>query len=267
MTDVGTQNETKGLKVLRPESRFRFACHEGLGCFTQCCRDITIVLTPYDILRIKNALGISSGLFLEQYTHSLMGKSGFSGVILKMADDEQRSCPFVTPHGCSIYEDRPWSCRVYPLQPESTKLTEKSGKSYYSVMGIPFCQGFEENQTTTVQNWLASQGIPHYLEMEKPFKKITTNPFLSDKHIKNYKIQQMCFMACYDLDRFRRFVFESSFLHQFDTDPREIDKIGSDDVALYRFAMKWLEYGLIGQHVLKVNPGVLAAKKQELGIR
>ncbi len=93
------------------------------------------------------------------------------------------------------------------------------------------------------------------------------NPFLKDKVIENPKIQQMYYMACYDLDRFRRFVFDSSFLNQFETDPEEIEQIKEDDVALYKFAMKWLEYGLIGQRAFKVKPEVMAAKKQALGLK
>ncbi len=35
--------------------------------------------------------------------------------ILKMLDDKERSCPFVTPEGCTIYTDRPANCRYYPV--------------------------------------------------------------------------------------------------------------------------------------------------------
>ena len=38
---------------LSPESKFRFSCHKGLSCFTQCCGDVNIFLTPYDVLRLK----------------------------------------------------------------------------------------------------------------------------------------------------------------------------------------------------------------------
>ena len=29
---------------------FEFRCHPGVACFTDCCRGIDIMLTPYDIL-------------------------------------------------------------------------------------------------------------------------------------------------------------------------------------------------------------------------
>ena len=55
-------------KRMTPEHVFTFKCHTVIACFTQCCRDITIVLTPFDILRLKKGLGVSSDEFLEKYT-------------------------------------------------------------------------------------------------------------------------------------------------------------------------------------------------------
>lgn len=90
---------TQGLTVLRPEDSFRFACHDRLDCFTRCCRDIAIFLTPYDILRLKKSLGISSEAFLRNYTATLVSEAGLPVVLLKMRDDAAKSCPFVTPQG------------------------------------------------------------------------------------------------------------------------------------------------------------------------
>lgn len=257
----------QGLKVLKPEDNFRFACHDGLGCFTQCCRDINIFLMPYDIIQLKNGLKISSEKFLQKYTFTLMGKNGLPAVILKMKDDEKKSCPFVTSQGCRVYDSRPWACRIYPLQPETTKITEKTGKKYYSIMDVSFCLGFQENNVSTVKEWIDRQNIPIYIEMEELFKKITMNEFLNDKKIENKKIQEMYFMACYDIDRFRRFIFESSFLKQFEIKNEEIEKFKSDDIALYKFAMKWIEFGLLGQQGLKLKPEVMTAKKKKFGIK
>jgi Fe-S-cluster containining protein len=263
------KNEPKGkqgLLVLKPEDAFKFNCNEKMDCFTRCCRDITIFLTPYDVLRMKNALHMSSADFLDRYTATLIGDTGLPVVVLKMLDDDEKRCPFVTSSGCLIYADRPWACRIYPLQPESTPLTEKAGKTYYSVMNVPFCLGLEASRTLSLAEYIQEQGIPVYMEMEALFKKITTNERLIKEKITNKQIQEMYFMACYDLDRFHRFVFESTFLDRFDIEPQRIEAIKSDDAALYRFAMQWLEYGLLAQHVMKVKPKAMAAKKAELGI-
>jgi Fe-S-cluster containining protein len=256
----------RGLNVLSPEDVFRFGCHQGLDCFTRCCRDITIFLTPYDIIRMKNALQLSSGDFLTRYTLTMIADSGFPAVALKMQPDDEKSCPFVTRNGCRIYPDRPWACRIYPLQPESTKITEKAGKAYYSVIDVPFCRGLEEDRAVTLAEWIEEQGIPVYLAMEAPFKKVVASDRLTQATITNKKIQEMIYMACYDLDRFRRFVLESTFLERFEVDPQEVEIIKTDDPALYRLALRWLEYGLLAQQVLKVKPAVWVAGKAELGI-
>jgi Fe-S-cluster containining protein len=267
MQKINDPEEKQGLTVLTPENEFRFECHQGLNCFTRCCRNITIFLTPYDILRMRNALNISSGDFLADYTISMIGDAGLPVVMLKMKDDEEKTCPFVTSEGCTIYPDRPWSCRIYPLQPESTKITEKAGKQYYSVMDVPFCLGLGADRVLTLSEWIEEQGIAIYQEMEAPFKKITTNEFLTQNKITNKKIQEMFYMACFDLDRFRRFIMESTFLERFEVEPEEVKKIKEDDIELYHFAIRWLEYGLLGQYVLNVKPGVMEAKKQDLGIK
>ena len=246
--------EKGAVTVLRPGDILQFECRPGLDCYTQCCRDIMIVLTPYDILRMKRALKISSSEFLDQYTFTVIGDKGLPVVILKMLSDDHKSCPFVDNDGCRIYGDRPWACRVYPLRPESTPDTEKAGKRYYSVTDVPFCRGLGTDKTHVLSEWIAQQGLPIYHEMEIPFKKIANDPNLAGTTITNTKIQQMFYMACYDLDRFRKFILESSFLKRFVVSPGEVDRLKSDDTALYRFALRWLEYGLLSQHVLKVNP-------------
>ena len=257
----------RSLTVLTPENYFQFECHQNLDCFTRCCRNITIFLTPYDILRMRKSLNMLSEDFLADYTMTMIGDTGFPVVVLKMRNDVAKSCPFVTNRGCTIYPHRPWSCRIYPLQPESTKITEKAGKEYYSIMDVSFCLGFAEDNVQTVDAWMKEQGIPVYKEMEAPFKKITTNEFLAHHQVTNKKIQEMYYMACYDLDRFRRFIFNSTFLERFEMEPQVVAKIKEDDVELYHFAMRWLEYGLLGQHALKVKPHVMEAKKQELKIK
>ena len=64
MTDKPTQvslYQQEEQEALSLESKFHFHCHAGLACFNQCCRTPTIVLSPYDLLRLKQALGLSSG--------------------------------------------------------------------------------------------------------------------------------------------------------------------------------------------------------------
>jgi hypothetical protein len=60
-------------------------------------------------------------------------------------------------------------------------------------------------------------------------------------------------MACYDLDRFRRFVLESSFLERFELEDELVRQIRSDDVALLRFAFLWMRFALFAEPTLKAR--------------
>ena len=75
------ENEMTAISL---DDRFRFSCSENVPCFNECCKDLSQILTPYDILRLKNSLGMSSGDFLEQYTIQQTGsESGLPVIIFK----------------------------------------------------------------------------------------------------------------------------------------------------------------------------------------
>lgn len=257
------KEDLKFRRLLKPDSKFQFSCHKGIECFNRCCRKVDIFLTPYDLLRMKNALGLSSDEFLSKYTGNVLGTSGLPVVFLKMSDDEERSCPFVRDDGCEIYEDRPWPCRSFPLKPESSKKTEAAGKEHYSLIKEPKCLGYKEDKEWTVKGWKNDQGIDIYDEMEVPFKEITQSESIVGDEILNEDIRRMFYMACYDLDSFRRFVFESKFLDVFDLTKKDIEKIKKDEVELLKFALKWVKFGFIDHSALKVKESVLKAKENE----
>ena len=51
------------------QTPFRFKCHPGVNCFTNCCGDVTIFLTPYDVLAFKKPpWSVSSAEFMEKHT-------------------------------------------------------------------------------------------------------------------------------------------------------------------------------------------------------
>ena len=51
----------------------------------------------------------------------------------------------------------------------------------------------------------------------------------------------MAFMAAYNVDRFREFVFESSFLKRFKIKPELAAKVRQDDVRLMLLGFDWIE--------------------------
>jgi Fe-S-cluster containining protein len=109
-------------------SKFKFRCHKDIKCFTKCCSNVDILLTPYDVLRLKNRLKLSSAEFLSNFTYvKIEEKSSHPHVMLKMKESAEMECPFVTPEGCTVYTDRPANCRYYPVG-QDIQETEKSGR-------------------------------------------------------------------------------------------------------------------------------------------
>lgn len=254
---------------LDPETKFKFRCHKDIKCFTKCCSNIDIMLTPYDVLRLKNRLKMSSEEFLEKYTFSKIDeKSSHPYIYLKMNKDEKRGCPFVSfPEGCAIYTDRPVSCRYYPIgQATLKKGIGSSGQGiheeFYFFVKEKHCLGYEENTQWTVESWRADQESSLYDEMNREWKSILMRRNIpGGKSTLDPKKQTQFYMASYDLDKFRRFVFDSNFLDVFDIDEEEIEKMRNDEVALMKFGFKYLKYLLMLEESLKVKPKALEAKK------
>ena len=91
-------------------------------------------------------------------------------------------------------------------------------------------------------------------ELEAGFREIVTHPwFIGGTLQLDSKRLDMFFTACYDLDKFRTFVFESTFLERFELEPELVEKLREDDDELLRFAFRWLKLGLFGEPVLEVK--------------
>ena len=65
----------------------------------------------------------------------------------------------------------------------------------------------------------------------------------------------MTFMALYNLDKFREFVFKSTFLDKFDVDHVRIERIKISDMELLKFAFDWVKFGIFGQKTFQVKQG------------
>jgi len=251
----------KSMRDVRPvqmtlNSRFKFKCYPGISCFTACCQKIDIALTPYDILRIKKRLGITSGEFLHRYVRQEIDeKSGLPLAIIQMDPDRDYVCPFVTPEGCTIYSDRPAACRYYPIG-QGTMQTEEGVDEFYFLIKEPFCKGLEEKKEWTIADWRVDQEPDLYDDMNREWKAMMLRRDADAMKAIDEKKQKMFFLASYDLDTFRRFVLESRFLELFEVEPETVATIKTDDVALMHFAFRYLKYLLLIKEDLKAKEGV-----------
>ena len=240
-------------RQLQAGSKFCFDCHPAVDCFTNCCANINILLTPADVLGLARRTGLTTREFLDRHTLKPITKDlHLPVVMLRMDDTPEKRCPFVGASGCTVYEARPWSCRMYPvgmgLPPARAGVAPEPG---YFLFEDDFCHGHKESRTWTLESWQRDQGILELEEIEKGFRELVGHPwFIGGRQLDPKRIE-MFFMAAYDLDTFREFVFESSFLKRFPQDDETVEALRKDDRALLRFGFRWLRFALFGEPTMK----------------
>jgi len=249
---------------LCPDDSLHFKCENSLDCFNACCRDVSIVLTPYDILRMKNHLGLDSSDLLERYTISpFTREQKIPAVLLKM-DPETKRCPFVTEEGCGIYPHRPWACRMYPLGVAEPKNANPDDKKFFFLLREELCHGHGHGPERTIREWLVDQGIEQYEMMGASFKEMMLHDFWDGDEELSPPKMDMYYMACFDLDRFRRFLFETRFREVFEIDPDRMEAVRTNDLELLELALQWLRFSLFGEKTMKVRQSVLDARRRAM---
>jgi len=187
------------------DQRFEFSCTPKNSCFNQCCRDLNQLLTPYDILRLKNRLGLSSTEFLKHHADIRCGaESGLPVVVLKPAERGSDRCPFVAPGGCSVYADRPSSCRMYPLMRvvSRSRATGRISEKFL-LLKEAHCRGFREGRRWTPETWQDAQGLRRYNAMNDRLLEIIGLKNRQAAGALAPQLRQQFTLALYDLDRFR----------------------------------------------------------------
>ena len=252
---------------LGPDDSFKFGCHPGVSCFNRCCGDVNIFLSPFDVLRLKKRLGMKSTAFLDKYALLPVQKDMTTPVVvLRMNDDQGKSCPFLTDSGCGVYSDRPWPCRMYPLGLAAQKDPPDGwqGERFYFLLQEEVCKGLNEPQEWTVRQWFDNQGIDEYDQWGEAYKELTLHKFFETGGTLTPEKMHMLFTACYDLDKFREFVFDSTLLERFDVDEDFVEQMRYDEEALLRFAFLWLRFSLFGDKTVRVREHVYEAFKGSL---
>lgn len=238
------------------EGSFRFECGPGRPCAGQCCR-AHVRLTPWDVLRLRRHLGMGSGDFLRECTAVALNRPrGGAGqespsLLLALVPGPDGACLFLEEGACRAWPARPWACRVYPLgapsgAPEPMALDEG-------------CPGLADGTERTLREWMDSQGTEEDERWGVAFQDLLLPP--PERGPLSPQQLEMALMAAYDLDRFRRFVFESSLLRRFQVDEDLAHQMGTDDEALLEFALQWLRFALLGEPTMRVRDSARAAAR------
>ena len=234
----------------------QFQCRKGITCWNACCSNIDISLTPYDILRLKLRFEISSGAFLQQYTLPYeMEQNSIAGVKLRPVANGS-ACQFMTPRGCSVYEDRPTACRYYPLALLSLRRQDETADSTaYALVEEPHCLGHREGRAISVTDYRKEQGLDDYDELARGWRQLILKKKSSGPSIgkPSKRSLELFFMVCYDIDRFSEFVASAGFRQLYDLPAQELKDILCDDIALMQFGFRFLRQVLFGEETIALS--------------
>lgn len=230
-----------------PDDKMTFNCGSENECFNECCRDLVQALTPYDVLRLKNSLKLPSQQFLKEYTVCHTGpESGLPVVEFKPNPATGNACPFVTDAGCSVYADRPASCRMYPLaraiarSRETGQITE-----YFAMIEESHCKGFGRASGQKVKDWLKGQDVQrHNAANDKLMELISLKNRIMPGQLDPVQADKF-YLALYDLDEFRDRIKNHKLIDDLGV-PATLYDFLNDDEHLLDFGISWIKHELFG---------------------
>lgn len=228
------------LPQLGREDILEFRCGPDVPCFNECCGDLDLSLSPYDVIRLRHALGMSSKAFLSEYTQvGRMSGNGFPVVMLDMRGDERRSCPFVQADGCSVYGDRPGACRVYPLGRGASIGEDGTVVEQFILIREKHCAGLGRSRRWTVVEYLENQGMGAYIDNDDRYMRLLHRVNRTGRDLREDQFVS-AFMATYRPDELERF---SKMLHPSIPLTVSVPKDDSPayETEVFRGGLRWLE--------------------------
>ncbi len=224
---------------------FNFSCHPKVDCFTDCCRQLELALTPYDVLRLKQETKLDSRSFLDRYVIQEQEKEDvFPRFYLTMVDDGQASCVFVAKTGCTVYPGRPGACRAYPMGRAAMRKDNNQIEDFFVLLKESHCHGFQEKEEQTTERYSKGQGLEIYNSFNDEVatllqhEKIRQGMRLTEEQI------QFFVLALYDLDSFRKKLNKGQLPQQDKYSPMK--ETCMDDEQLLLFGIDWL-HGVLFQ--------------------
>lgn len=258
---------------------FAFSCHKGISCWNECCHGADIVLTPMDMLRLSRHFGMRPIDFLDRYCYQAQWeKAGLPVAKLRMGGEGGSGpCPFVEDErGCTVYEDRPVTCRYYPLGLAAIKMKGQESKETFSfLVKERHCKGHDESKLQSVAQFRREQGTEEYDEVNSGWMDILMKAASWASAGGPYgkaiaaSTQGMFYMVSTDVDAFRRFVFGTRFLDIYEVDPDAIEVMKANDAVLLTLGFDWLKNVIFGEPTISLKEHVLreeiAKRREEFG--
>jgi len=238
-----------GIRI-NEDDTFCFRCHPEVECFNRCCRNLNLFLYPYDVLRLKQSLEMTSDAFLDKYVDIVMRPGNyFPEVLLRMTDNPEKTCPFLSATGCDVYHHRPDTCRTFPIEQGIVyNASRKKELPVFFYRPPDFCLGQHEKEEWTIPDWIEDQDAEQYHTMTiqwSEIKRLFQNDPWGFEGPEGPRAK-MAFMASYNIDQFRDFIFQSSFLKRYQIKSTLRKKLKTNDVSLLKFGFEWVKVFIWG---------------------
>ncbi|HEY6005279.1 MAG TPA: YkgJ family cysteine cluster protein [Anaeromyxobacter sp.] len=242
---IETEGELSGRR-LAPTDALPFRCHAGLACFNSCCRDKRLTLLPYDVVRLRRALGRSSAELLAEHAELEIEASGWPTVRLKLSADGR--CPFVREAGCGVYSDRPTCCRIYPLA-RAVRLDGGGEPAHFFLVAETGarCLGFGAPDAPTVEAWARGQGLDEYRAANDRLTRLLLHPDRPRPLSLSQAELHAAVLALYNVDVFRELVRRPGFAAEARLPAARVARAIACDEALLELSQDWLATRLFGR--------------------
>ncbi|MBU0960614.1 MAG: YkgJ family cysteine cluster protein, partial [Proteobacteria bacterium] len=229
----------KHVTRIQDDEYFSFSCHPGVDCFTDCCRELELSLTPYDILRLKQETGLHSETFLDRYViMEQEADEAFPRFYLTMVDDGQASCVFVSNKGCTVYAGRPGACRTYPMGRAAKRQGDQSIQEFFVLLKETHCHGFLEKESQTAKKYSMDQGLKRYNKMNDRVTSVLQHEKIRRGMRLTSEETAFFVLALYNIDSFREQLEAGGLPNQEQYLPQR--EACTDDEQLLLFAVTWL---------------------------
>lgn len=200
---------------------------------------LELALTPYDVLRLRIATGLTSSQLFDDYI-IIEQEPGepFPRFYLTMVDDGRASCVFVAEQGCTVYKHRPAACRAYPLGRAVERDKNGTVEEHFVLVKEDHCQGFAEPVVQNALKYSTGQELLTYNRFNDAIAVILQHDSIRKGFIPSAKQIDLFILALYNIDTFREMML-NGLIDSISLTPTEKHRLKNDEELLV-FAIDWL---------------------------
>ena len=156
-----------------------------------------------------------------------------------LSGSPEAGMPFPRGPGLHGLSPSPGGLPPFPLTMGS-RLTPDGVEDHFFCRRLDYCRGFATGDEWTVADWMANQGFPEYDQGRREWLEILLKAGLAEPPVVDALIQDLFAILAYDLDKFRRLVFDPVFLEAYEIEAETLEDFKTDDLALLKFSYRFL---------------------------